>query len=264
MTGAASEPFSLAGRGIGVTGGGGYLGSAIAFALVQAGATVVIGGRHAEPLQAVERAASTGAGGRILPVVADVHDPDGLEAMLDRLTREAGSVDGWVNNAYAGPMAPLETGSRAAFEQAIDAGLTDAIVATQRVAAQMEHGGSIVNVGSMYGIVSPQPAAYEGYPQFHSPPAYGAAKAGLIQFTRYAAVHLAPRGIRVNAISPGPFPSKHVQEAGDFIAALRRRVPLGRIGQPAELAPAAVFLLSDASSYITGHNLVVDGGWTAW
>ena len=124
--------------------------------------------------------------------------------------------------------------------------------------------GSIVNVASMYGIVSPQPAAYAGSPDFHNPPAYGAAKAGVIQYTRYAAVHLAPDGVRVNAISPGPFPSPSVQEDPAFIAGLAARVPLGRIGRPEDLVGPLVFLLSDASRYVTGHNLVVDGGWTIW
>jgi gluconate 5-dehydrogenase len=124
--------------------------------------------------------------------------------------------------------------------------------------------GSIINISSMYGTVSPQPTAYRERPQYHNPPAYGAAKAGVQQYTRYAACHLAPHGVRVNGISPGPFP--HGQAARDevFVAELEKRVPLGRIGRPEEIAGAAVFLLSDAASYITGHNLAVDGGWTAW
>ena len=125
-------------------------------------------------------------------------------------------------------------------------------------------GGSIVNVSSMYGMVSPQPSLYAEHERFHNPPGYGAAKAGLLQFTRYAATHLAAKGIRVNALSPGAFPSPQVQRSEGFVRALEQRVPLGRIGQPEELGGAVVFLLSDASSYMTGHNLVVDGGWTTW
>jgi gluconate 5-dehydrogenase len=116
----------------------------------------------------------------------------------------------------------------------------------------------------MYGLVSPQPDAYRAHPEFHNPPAYGAAKAGVIAFTRYAAVHLAGRSIRVNAIAPGPFPAGAAAADEAFVTELARRVPLGRIGQPEELGAAVVLLLSQGASYITGQTISIDGGWTAW
>ena len=116
----------------------------------------------------------------------------------------------------------------------------------------------------MYGLVSPQPETYEAFPEYHNPPAYGAAKAGVVQFTRYAACHLAPRGIRVNSVSPGPFPRAEIRAHAGFVAELAKRVPLGRVGDAEELAGPIAFLLSRASSFVTGHDLVVDGGWTAW
>jgi gluconate 5-dehydrogenase len=130
-------------------------------------------------------------------------------------------------------------------------------------ASLMKKGGSIINISSIYGIVSPDPSIY-GTSGFNNPPAYGAGKAAVLQFTRYAACHLASKGIRVNSISPGAFPNKEVQENKKFISNLKRKIPLGRIGEPEDLAGAVVFLASDASSYVTGSNIVVDGGWTAW
>ena len=137
---------------------------------------------------------------------------------------------------------------------------------TQAVSQRMKSvkKGAIVNISSMYGLVSPQPNLYDDFPQFHNPPAYGISKAGVIQFTKYAACHLAEYNIRVNCISPGPFPSQTVQTHDKFIDELGKRVPLKRIGKPDEMIGPVIFLLSDAASFITGHNLVVDGGWTIW
>jgi NAD(P)-dependent dehydrogenase (short-subunit alcohol dehydrogenase family) len=116
----------------------------------------------------------------------------------------------------------------------------------------------------MYGHVSPDPRLY-GESGLNSAPWYGAAKGGLIQLTRYLACHLAPERIRVNAISPGPFPRTEISAGkSDFIQRLEQKVPMGRIGMPEEIAGPLLFLASDASSYVTGINLPVDGGWTAW
>jgi NAD(P)-dependent dehydrogenase (short-subunit alcohol dehydrogenase family) len=124
--------------------------------------------------------------------------------------------------------------------------------------------GSIVLFSSMYGSVSPDPRLYEA-PMNPNPVEYGVGKAGIQQLARYLAVHYGPRGVRCNAISPGPFPNPAVQAAQPaFIDRLAQKVPLGRVGQSSEIAGAVVFLLSDAASFITGQNLAVDGGWTIW
>jgi gluconate 5-dehydrogenase len=114
----------------------------------------------------------------------------------------------------------------------------------------------------MYGMVAPDFTVYDDFPDFLNPPHYGAAKAGIIQMTKYFASYLAPYGILVNAVSPGAFPSADVQKHTGFIAALGKKNPLKRIGQPDELKGVFVFLASNASTYVTGQNIAVDGGWT--
>ena len=115
----------------------------------------------------------------------------------------------------------------------------------------------------MYGKVSPDPSIYEES-GFNSLPSYGAGKAAIIQYTKFLACHLAKKRIRVNSVSPGPFPQEDVQKNVEFINRLKKKIPMGRIGLPDELKGIMIFLASDASSYITGENILVDGGWTAW
>ncbi len=257
---------AMAGWGIGVSGGGSHLGRAIALGLASLGATVVVFGRRREPLDETASLAED-LTGTIIPETADQHIDADLARILDRIEKEAGRVHGWVNNAVGGRRSLLRSLERAAVEETVESTLSDLILATEAVAGRMiakAQGGAIVNVASMYGLVSPNPETYRNHPQFHNPPAYGAAKAGVIEFTRYAACHYAPDGIRVNCVSPGPFPSPIVQREAAFVAELAHRVPLGRVGSAHELAGPVAFLLSPLSSFITGHDLVVDGGWTTW
>jgi NAD(P)-dependent dehydrogenase (short-subunit alcohol dehydrogenase family) len=257
---------AMAGWGIGVSGGGSHLGRAIALGLAALGATVVVFGRRREPLDETASLAEE-LTGTIIAEPADQHLDADLARILDRIEKEAGRVHGWVNNAVGGRRSLLRSLERAAVEETVESTLSDLILATEAVASRMiakAQGGAIVNVASMYGLVSPNPETYRNHPQFHNPPAYGAAKAGVIEFTRYAACHYAPDGIRVNCVSPGPFPSPIVQREAGFVAELARRVPLGRVGSACELAGPVAFLLSPLSSFITGHDLVVDGGWTTW
>lgn len=249
---------------IGVTGAGGHLGAAITLDLASFGATVIAMGRTLERLEAVaERAHTEELAGEVIPLVCDVLSEEDIDLALDRMEGEGG-VHGWVNNAYGATGSQLDELDPDSVSETLECGLGAVMLLTDRVAARMSEGGAIVNVASMYGVVSPQPSLYDDHPQFHNPPAYGAAKAGLIQYTRYAATHWAPRGIRVNAISPGAFPSPQVAATPGFVEALEARIPLRRTGEPHEVAGSVRFLLGPDASYITGHNLAVDGGWTSW
>jgi gluconate 5-dehydrogenase len=123
--------------------------------------------------------------------------------------------------------------------------------------------GNIVNIASMYGMVSPDPGMYGDSGQ-NSPPTYGAGKAAVLQLTRYCAANLAEKNIRVNSITPGPFPDLNRSVEEGFLSRLKGKTMLKRTGSPEELTGALLLLASDASSYMTGSNIVVDGGWTAW
>ena len=249
---------------IGVTGAGGHLGAAMTLDLASHGATVVALGRNLSSLEAVvEHASAQETTGQVIALECDIRSEEDIALALDRMEGEGG-VHGWVNNAYGATGYPLDELDPDSVAETLDCGLGAVMLLTDQVAARMGEGGSIVNVASMYGVVSPQPSLYDDHPQFHNPPAYGAAKAGVIQYTRYAATHWAPRGIRVNAISPGAFPSPAVADTPGFVEALEARIPLGRTGDPHEVASSVRFLLSTDASYITGHNLAVDGGWTSW
>ena len=251
---APAELFGLDGRVAIVTGASSGLGDRFARVLAAAGARVVGAARRADRL---ERLASEVEG--LEPCVCDVSRDDDLERLVSSTLERFGQVDVLVNNAGVGRAHPAEDEPAENFRRVIDVNL-NAVFMLSRIAARamLERGsGSIVNIASMYGLVAAAPVAQASY---------CASKGGVVNLTRELGAQWARRGVRVNALAPGFFPSEMGSEMiEDERSArfLRRNTPIGRPGLPHELDGALLFLASDASSYMTGQTLVVDGGWTA-
>jgi gluconate 5-dehydrogenase len=260
--------FDLTGRVAIVTGGAGLLGTAMSEALAEAGAHVVVASRTVEKCEQLAERLSA-AHPRALGLRVDVTEPASVRALLERVRAEFGRVDVLVNNAYSGAMAPVEEMTVEQFEAATRGALTSTFLCCQVIGGAMAEAGrgSIINIASMFGLVSPDMRVY-GRSGLNNPPNYGPAKAGVIQLTRYLACYWGSRGVRVNAISPGGFYNPRFEQRPDyldvFVPNYCAKTPLGRMGDPTDMMGAVVYFASDASSWVTGSNLSLDGGWTAW
>lgn len=273
----ATNLFSLAGKTAVLTGASGFLGRTMGRALLANGARLVAIGRS-ERLETQVAAWSAEFGAdRVTAHRVDMYDQESLDRTLDQIAVEEQALEILVNNAHElGPQTgfnvpegKLESATADQWMRNLTGGVYWAAHVVQKLGAPMKsrHRGSIINISTMYAVVAPSPQLYAGTP-FLNPPGYSASKAALLAFTRYVASFWGPYGVRANAILPGPF--SNTQDAGDnsvrtddpFLERLKARTCLGRIGRPEELAGALVFLASDASSFVTGQGLVVDGGWT--
>jgi gluconate 5-dehydrogenase len=251
--------FDLTGQTVLLTGGYGHLGRAIAAGLLAHGARVVVLGRSAEKFTSVFEAVAN-----VHFIFCDVSETASVQAAFRQSFDLYGPPSVLINNAFYSRGQQPDALPDADFALGLDGSVGTAYRCLREVLPYLrERGaGKIINVASMYGVVAPDFAAYDAHPQFLNPPHYGAGKAAMIQLTKYFASYLGPENIQVNCVSPGAFPSDAVREEVEFESELRRRIPLERVGEPQDLAGAFVFLSSAAANFVTGHNLVVDGGWT--
>lgn len=266
-----ADRFRLDGRTAVVTGSLGRLGPVWARVLCQAGARVAA--VDLPGLAVPDALADLQAEGVLEVFSADVTSRESVDRMADAVTDRLGAVDILVNNAGidAPPDAAAGTFTLAdhdagVFLRTLEVNVLGAFVCSQVFGSRMAQRGhgAIVNVGSLYASVSPDARLYDHLqadPPFIKPPAYGASKAALVNLTRYLAAHWGPVGVRVNALSPGGVEGGQDPE---FKRKFHERVPLGRMCAPDDLEGPLLFLASDASSYVTGVELLVDGGFTAW
>ena len=249
--------FDVKGKNIILTGSAGHIGYHLALGLLKNGANLTCIVRDYKKKNRISKIRNEGAN----IIKLNLSRIDKVDEFFNDICGK--HIHGLINNAAFSPPGQLEDVTYENWSEGIEGVLNIPFYIMQKSIPLLKPvNGCIVNIASMYGIVSPDPVNYMGAEENVNPPHYGAGKAALIQLTKYAAVELAKYGIRVNAISPGPFPNNSVQKNSHFIKTLSKNVPLGRIGKPEELLGPVLFLLSSASSYITGQNIIVDGGWT--
>lgn len=275
-----SNLFSLEGKTAVLTGASGFLGRTFALALLSNGARVIALGRSDRLQTEAHKWAAQFGEDRIAVEQIDMYDAEALNRLCDRIAEREPSLDILVNNAHElgaatgfnVPEGSLENSSFDQWQRNLQGGVYWAVQTTQHLGVRMKQQGrgSIINIATMYASVAPRPQLYEGTASLN-PPGYSASKAALVAFTRYTASFWGTTGVRANCISPGPFSNTEdvgtgqnaVQEDSPFVTKLKGYTVLNRIGRPLELCGALLFLASDASTYVTGQNLNVDGGWTS-
>lgn len=255
--------FDLTGKIVVIMGGSGNLGTSEVDVAAGFGATVISVHLPEENLNETR--------GNVIHVGADFSNKEEHSAVFEMIKDKFGRIDVLVNNAaYGGGSGgkglslEIEDFDDESWYGGIDGNLGLSFRSIRAAIPLMkENGGSIINIASMYGVVSPDPSIY-GDSGSNSPVTYGVSKAGVLQLTRYAAAHLAKYNIRVNAITPGPFPNEKTLANKEFSAKLADKTMLKRVGESKEICGVIALLASDASTFMTGSNITVDGGWTAW
>ena len=254
--------FSLHGKVVIQFGGTGLLGRALVSELASTGCTLIVASRNRASLESLaekERA----AGRKVLIEETDIGSEESLLSLRDRVLAQHGRVDGIVFNAVSRPMKSMND-DLSVWRQSMEVNATG-FFATVRAfgdAMAQQKSGSIVNISSIYGMVGSNLSLYEGT-KMSVAPDYFFHKGGMLNLTRYLGSHYGHRGVRVNVVSPGGIYNPDAPQAPEFIERYNRITMLGRMAEAREVAGAVIFLLSDASSYITGANIPVDGGHTA-
>lgn len=258
------EKFSLKEKIAIVTGGAGLLGGSVSMALAEAGAHVYVAENKKENAdKIVEEAKKNNLSLDYLEL--DITSEKSITEAFDRVVREKSKIDILVNTAYPRTSdwgAKFEDVKPESLKENVDIQMNGYIIACQKVLEIMkkQKSGSVVNFGSTYGVVAPNFSIYEGTPMT-MPAAYSAIKGGIINFSKYCATYYGKYNVRVNCICPGGiFDSQNPE----FVKKYENLTPLGRMGKPEDIAGPVMFLCSDAAAYMTGHTMMVDGGWTAW
>lgn len=271
--------FSLDGKTAVITGASGFLGRTFVRALLTNGARIVALGRSARLQREAKEWEREFGDDKVAYFQIDMYDIEAFSRVLDEIAHSEKTIDVLINNAHElgpgtgfnVPEGSLDNATMDTWMRNLTGGVYWAALTTQKIGMRMkqQHSGSVINISTMYALVAPRPQLYAGT-EFINPPGYSASKAALLSFTRYVASFWGPHGIRANALLPGPFSNTEddsgantVDQNSPFLERLRACTCLGRIGKPHELVGALLFLASDASSYMTGQALVVDGGWTA-
>jgi sorbose reductase len=249
--------FELHGKKALVTGASSGIGKQVALAYAQAGAAVAIAARHPAPLQELAAEIAAG-GGTAVPIVCDVTEPELVSTMLNRVDDEFGGLDIAVCNAGIISLNSLLDMPLEDFQRIQNTNVNGVFLTAQAAARAMvagNRGGTIITTASMSGhiINTPQQVGH-----------YCASKAAVIHLTKAMAMEFAPHNIRVNSVSPGYILTELVEPLSEYHALWEPKVPLGRLGRPEELIGIYLYLASDASSYMTGSDLVIDGGYTCW
>lgn len=269
--------FSLDDRVVVITGGAGLLGVEYGLAVAKAGATVVLADIDESRVRLAAAEVSHKTGSPTLGIGVDVADKDSVTAMARKVAESFGRIDGLVNNAAINPKFDSDEASKHTFtfedyplelfKQSLDVNVTGMFLCAQAVAPVMlaQGRGVIVNISSTYGLTGPDQRLYESdnpaRPRRVKPVDYSVTKSAVLGFTRYLASYWGEQGIRVNTLTPG---GVYTDQDPGFVRRYSARTPMGRMARRDEYRGALVFLLSDASTYMTGANLVVDGGWTSW